>query len=303
VDQWRPHLQSGEFKIITDQRSLAHLNDQTLHTQWQHKAMSKMLGLQYMIVYRKGTENTPADALSCKPTHHSELYAVSSVMPTWLAEITADYALDPKTVSLLAHLSVKSEGADEFTLCEGVIRHKGHIFLGCSPALQARITDALHSSATGGHSGFPVTYRTIKQLFSWPLMKQFFHRQVQECLVCQRAKLEQVRYPSLLQPLPVPTHAWETVSMDFVEGFPKSGRYDGMLIMVDKFSRYVHFLPISHSYTAASVAQLFLDHIFKLHSMPLSIISHRDRIFMSAFWKELFRLKGTKICLSSSYHS
>jgi hypothetical protein len=54
----------GEFCIVTDQRSLAHLNDQHLHTTWQHKALSKMLGLQYMIVYRKGTDNTTVDPLS-----------------------------------------------------------------------------------------------------------------------------------------------------------------------------------------------------------------------------------------------
>jgi hypothetical protein len=54
IDQWRPYLQSGEFKIITDQRNLAHLNDQHLHTTWQHEALIKMIGLQYTIFYRKG---------------------------------------------------------------------------------------------------------------------------------------------------------------------------------------------------------------------------------------------------------
>jgi transposase InsO family protein len=133
-------------------------------------------------------------------------------------------------------------------------------------------------------------------------MKQFIRRAVQECYTCQRAKPERVRYPGLLQPLPVPQAAWEIVSMDFVEGFPKSGRFDGVLVVVDKFSRYAHFIAISHPYTAATVARLFLDNIFKLHSMPLSIISDRDRIFTSAFWRELFRLTGTKLRLSSSYH-
>jgi hypothetical protein len=83
----------------------------------------------------------------------------------------------------------------------------------------------------------------------------------------------------------VPNHAWEVILMDFVEGYPKSGRFDGVLVIVDKFSRYAHFLPISHPYSAASVARLFLDNIFKLHSMPKSIISDRDRVFTSAFWR------------------
>jgi transposase InsO family protein len=90
--------------------------------------------------------------------------------------------------------------------------------------------------------------------------------------------------------------------MDFIEGFPKSGCFDGVLVVVDKFSRYAHFIAISHPYTATTVVRLFLDNIFKLHSMPLSIISDRDRIFTSAFWRELFHLTGTKLHLSSSYH-
>jgi transposase InsO family protein len=147
-----------------------------------------------------------------------------------------------------------------------------------------------------------VTYRRIKNLFFWPMMKQFVRRAVQECYTCQRAKPERVLYPGLLQPLPVPQAAWEIVSMDFVEGFLKSGRFDGVLVVVDKFSRYAHFIAISHPYTAATIAHFFLDNIFKLHSMPLSIISDRDRIFTSAFWRELFRLTGTKLRLSSSYH-
>jgi hypothetical protein len=92
------------------------------------------------------------------------------------------------------------------------------------------------------------------------------------------------------------------VSTDFVEGFPKSGRFDGVFIIMDKFSRYAHFIAISHPYMAAMIAWLFLDHVFKLHSMPLSIVSNRDRVFTSTFWRELFRLTGTKLRLSSSYN-
>jgi transposase InsO family protein len=133
-------------------------------------------------------------------------------------------------------------------------------------------------------------------------MKQFVRRHVQECHTCQRAKPERVRYPGLLQPLPVPSAAWEIVSMDFVEGFPKSGRFDGVMVVVDKFSRYAHFIALAHPYSTPTIARLFLDHVFKLHSMPLSIISDRDRVFTSTFWRELFRLTGTKLRLSSSYH-
>jgi transposase InsO family protein len=261
-----------------------------------------MLGLQYTIVYRKGVENTAADALSRRPHQQATLSAISSVQPTWIDDIIDGYQHDDNTKKLLARLALNLDGVDGYTLKEGVIRKKGRIWLGFNPVLQARVTEAMHASPTGGHSGFPVTYRRIKQLFYWPLMKQFVRRSVQECLTCQRAKPERVRYPGLLQPLPVPSFAWEIVSMDFISGFPKSGRYDGVMVVVDKFSRFAHFIPICHPYSAASIARLFLDNVYKLHSMPLSIVSDRDPVFTSTFWKELFRLTGTQLRLSSSYH-
>ena len=163
-----------------------------------------------------------------------------------------------------------------------MIRKKGRIWLGFNTALQAKVTEALHASATSGHSGFPITYRRIKSLFAWPLMKKYVCRCVQECVTRLPAKPKHVRYPVLLQPLLVPNQAWEIISMDFIEGFPKSGKFDGVFVVVDKFSRYAHLIPISHPYSAVLIASLFMDNISKLHSMPLSIVSDRDRVFTSA---------------------
>lgn len=160
---------------------------------------------------------------------------------------------------------------------------------------------ALHSSPIGGQSGFLVTYTRIKKLFSWPQMKciQGF---VSACIVCQQAKTEIVPYPGLLQPLAVPDHAWQIVTMDFIEGLPISSSFNCILVVVDKFSRYSHFIKLKHPFTALKVAQLFMDHVYKLHGMPQAIVSDRDRIFTSLLWQELFCLSGTELRMSSAYH-
>jgi hypothetical protein len=102
VDYWRPYLLQSEFTIMTDQKSHIHLDDQRLHTPWQHKALTKLLGLNYQIVHKKGKENKVADALS-RIAHADieELAAVSMIQPTWLADLQASYAQDPKSYQLL----------------------------------------------------------------------------------------------------------------------------------------------------------------------------------------------------------
>lgn len=154
----------------------------------------------------------------------------------------------------------------------------------------------------GGHSGAPVTYSRIKRLFFWPGMKAAVWAFVQSCSVCLQAKPERIHYPGLLQPLPVPVVSWKIITMDFIEGLPLSGNANAILVVVDKFLKFAHFIPLKHPFTAAVVAKLFMDTIFHLHGLPKSIISDRDQIFTSKFWQLLFRSAGTMLRLSSSYH-
>lgn len=63
IDKWRQYLQRGPFAIVTDHKSLCHLQEQQLTSDLQRKATAKMLGLQFHFKYRKGSENSAADAL------------------------------------------------------------------------------------------------------------------------------------------------------------------------------------------------------------------------------------------------
>ncbi|KAF0896295.1 hypothetical protein E2562_021450 [Oryza meyeriana var. granulata] len=85
--------------------------------------------------------------------------------------------------------------------------------------------------------------------------------------------------------------------MDFVEGFPKVGGKSVVLTIVDRFSKYAHFVALGHPYTVTSVACVFFDHIVRLHGIPCSIVSDRDPVFTSTFWTELFALSGVELRL------
>lgn len=90
--------------------------------------------------------------------------------------------------------------------------------------------------------------------------------------------------------------------MDFIEGLPISSAKNVIFVVVDRFTKYAYFIILSHPFSASSIAKLFLGHIYKLHSMPQSIVTDRDKIFTSKFWQELFRLLGVKLQLSTAYH-
>ena len=91
--------------------------------------------------------------------------------------------------------------------------------------------------------------------------------------------------------------------MDFIEGLPKSDSYVAILVVVDRFTKYAHFYPLKYPYSAKIVAQLFFDNVVKLHGVPQTIVFDRDKVFTASFWQELFNLLGTKLLMSSAYHS
>ena len=83
VEKRRQYLQRGEFVIKTDHKSLSYLTEQNLHSEMQRKAMTRLMGLQFKVVYKKGQDNLAADALS-RVGHMLALQAVSQVQPQWI---------------------------------------------------------------------------------------------------------------------------------------------------------------------------------------------------------------------------
>ena len=125
---------------------------------------------------------------------------------------------------------------------------------------------------------------------------------MKECDSYQKLKHETCFPTRLLQPLPIPEKQWLDVSMDFVEGFPMSHLKSMVFVVLDRLTKYTHFMALSHPYTATKVANLYLHYVFKLYGMPSTIVSDRDPVFTSHFWKELMKLQGVSLAMSSTYH-
>ena len=164
------------------------------------------------------------------------------------------------------------------------------------------ILHELHDAPASGHLGREKTFLQVSNVFWWPHQYKWVANYVRSCEQCQRIKpAGKNRAP--LHPLPIPQDCWKSVSMDFVFGFPEdAARNTGIVVFVDRLSKMVHIAPVRKHVTAEATACLFLEHVFRYHGLPESIVSDRDPRFTAAFWRELFRLLGTDLAMSTADH-
>lgn len=145
-----------------------------------------------------------------------------------------------------------------------------------------------HDSPLGGHAGDLKTYLRLAKEWYWEGMCRQVMQYVRDCHVCQQAKASYQKPAGLLQNLPIPMQVWEHVTKDFVEGLPRSEGVDTILVVVDRLTKYGHFLTLRHPFTALKVVELFVKEVVRLHGFATSIMSDRDKVFMSIFGGNCF---------------
>ncbi|KAJ4778469.1 polyprotein [Rhynchospora pubera] len=297
VRHWRPYLWGTKFTVRTDHYSLKHLLDQRLSTIPQHTWVSKLFGFDFQVEYRPGNANIVADALSRRDEEPS-LHALSSPSFAFYDDLRVEVAEHPAYADLHAQLAAATLPTG-WDYTDGFFTKNARIFLGSGSAFTSAALQFAHGM---GHEGVEKTLHRLRSNFTFSDMKKFVQEFVAACSVCQRNKSVHLHPAGLLQPLPLPDKIWADISMDFIVGFPTVHGKSVILTVVDRLSKYSHFIALAHPYTAQSVALVFYETIVKLHGVPQSIVSDRDPVFTSKFWQELFRLQVVHLKLSSAFH-
>lgn len=288
-----------KFLVYTDQKSLCYLLEQRITTQNQQSWLAKLLGYEFDIIYKVGSANKVADALS-RREEDMECQIISR--PFWqdYHDLLLEVQSDPVLAKIITDLTNDPNSHIHYTMEQGRLCYKGRMVIPATSTWIPKLITEFHSTPTGGH--FYRTYRRLARSLYWQGMKQSITNFVQECVVCQRNKYQASSPAGLLQPLPIPSEIWEDISMDFIVGLPKSKGYDALLVIVDRLSKYDHFLLIKHPYSAKFIVDIFVKEVIWLHGIPLSIVSDRDPMFLSHFWQELFKQQGTTLKHGTGYH-
>lgn len=304
IQHWRPYLLGRKFTVFSDQKSLKQLLQQRITTGGQQNWVAKLLGYNFEIIYKLGKENNGADALS---RSRDEIELNNMVyFPVWLdwQQLNEEIHADAKLRKLIEEVKENKEERVKagYAYKHGVLYYKNRLVIPENSDWIPKFLEEFHATPQGGHSGFYRSYRKIVANLYWRGMKGDVQQYVQACDTCQRQKYVTSAPSGLLQPLPIPERVWEDISIDFITSLPRSRGFEAILVVVDRLTKYCHFVPLKHPYTAKTLAKIFVKEVVQLHGVPNSVVSDCDPLFMSLFWKEFFKMQGTKLQMSTAYH-
>lgn len=302
--EWRCYLQSAiPFTLVTDHHPLTYLKTQAQISRRQARWIEFLEQFHFEWQFRPGKLNVVADALSRHPSLASTVLLCSlerSDSPSLRVRIAVATARDSwflnpaNTASLLRSadgIFLKREGDTTVVVVPN------------DSDLKREIIMRAHADPLSGHPGRDRTLELVRRTFTWPNVARDVADVVAQCDSCQRNKSATGKPGGTLMPLPVPDQPWQSVSMDFVVGLPKTRRqHDSLCVFVDRLTKMVHAVPCKTTITAEQTADLFFDTVIRLHGMPQSIVSDRDSKFTGAFFPALLKRVGARQNLSSAFH-
>lgn len=279
---WRHHLQGAKHQvtILSDHQNLTYFSKKRELSQRQVRWALYLANFDYVIEFRPGVNNSRADTLSRREdyTPVQEDQHPAEVIPP--ERFIASPAVAACTNLQPSRKRREIQSAEE----------------------KLQILQDRHDAPVGGHFGRRRTHQNVARDFWWKGMTAYIKDFVRSCDICQRNKASRHRPFGLLVPLGVPSQPWQSVTTDLIVKLPLSEGCDSILVITDRFTKMSHLVPCQETLTAAQLADLFVQNVFRLHGLPENIISDRGTQFSSHFWDAFLHRLGIQRRLSTARH-
>lgn len=180
-----------------------------------------------------------------------------------------------------------------YQILDGKLWYKRRLVLPKESRFIPVILRECHDTKMGGYYDVLKTLKRVQQSFYWEEIYKRIQQYVLECSIFQTHRNSTFSPAGLVQPMPLHDRVWDDITLDFIERLPMSQGFNVIIVVVDRLSKYGHFMAMKHPFSTVDVAQKFIEGVIRHHGFPKSIVSDRDQIFLSAFWKVTFRLAET----------
>ncbi|GAA5977503.1 hypothetical protein JCM11641_000983 [Rhodosporidiobolus odoratus] len=298
---WRIDLLGVRFRVLTDHDTLKHFQTQATLSKRQARWTEVLADYDFELSYIPGKQNAVADSLSRFSLAKSEedVLAVCGISAVSLShkfttELSTSYVDDPFCSQVVNNLGSSSA----FKMVDGLLYFE-ETRLVVPDNKKVRET-LLHDAL--GHLGPKKTMAALAASFYWPGMSKSVLAYVSSCDGCQRHKSRTTRRAGKLHSLLVPPRAFSDVALDFVGPLPLSEGKDMMLTIMDRLTGYTRLLACRSKDGAKDVAELVFSGWFSLFGLPERLVSDRDELFTSRFWRALHERVGVALQMSTSFH-
>lgn len=303
LKKFRADLLGTHFTICTDHRTLECFQGQRNLSRRQARWQEFLAEYDFDIRYVRGEDNTVADALSRMPVEgEGESQVTAAVLevttdPKISEEIRVGYTSDAFCQKLLKNQA----SFPAIRVEEGLIYLGSRLVVPRVGTIREDLFKMAHDAL--GHFGADKSYANLRSAYYWPRMRaELEGAYIRGCDACQRNKGTTKRPTGPLHPLPVPEERGDSVAIDFIGPLPEDEGYDCIITMTDRAGADVRIVPTRTDLSAEDFADVFFDRWYCENGLPLEIISDRDKLFISRFWKRLTQLAGVKLGMSTAFH-
>lgn len=294
---WRVYCEGATgLTIYSDHKNLQYFTT-TKELSRRQCRWSELLGqYKFDIIYTPGRDNGRADALS----RRSDYMEGHEPTQQRILKVNKDGSLSANSKEFNLVMRVLHDDKEQFPVEHGKYR--------VPPEKELQCIQDHHDGPTCGHPGVARTTEHIRRNFAFPHMRTKVANYIKKCDGCQKNKASRHAKYGNLQFTEPPEQPWSEVTMDFIVKLPKSRdlvngtNYDSVIVIVDRLTKYTHFIPFREASDAQQLGHLIMDRLVRYHGFPRTFITDRDKLFTSNYWKTLIAMIGIRRKLSTAFH-